>query len=267
MITSLQNQRVKEALKLRDARQRRKRQCMIIDGVRELSRALDAGIELLEVFVCDALCETLEARTLAARLDQPDLSTAPRLNRVSEEVFARVAYGGRNEGLVAVAAWPRRTLEDLQLGEDPFVVVVEGVEKPGNVGAVLRTADAVGIDAVIVADAATDLYNPNCIRSSLGTVLTLPVCMATTDEALSWLAINGLRIVTARVEGAVHYDSISYRGPVAIVLGSEAHGLSSRWHDETFTAVRLPMHGAADSLNISAAAAVLMYEALRQRGE
>jgi TrmH family RNA methyltransferase len=142
---------------------------------------------------------------------------------------------------------------------------LEGVEKPGNVGAVLRTADAAGLSAVILADARTDLYNPNAIRASLGTIFTLPVCETTSGKLQNWLRQNGFRIVAARVDAAVPYTEVDYRGPTAILLGSEAVGLSPLWTGEGVTAVRLPMLGAADSLNVSVTAAVLFYEALRQR--
>jgi TrmH family RNA methyltransferase len=146
-----------------------------------------------------------------------------------------------------------------------LVAVLEGVEKPGNLGAVLRSADAAGVSAVIVADGRTDLYNPNAIRASLGTIFTMPLCEAAGGDVLAWLRERRFSILAARVNGAVPYTAVDYRGPTAIVLGSEAAGLSSIWTGDDIQAVRLPMLGAADSLNVSTAAAVLFYEALRQR--
>ena len=149
----------------------------------------------------------------------------------------------------------------------PLVAVLEGVEKPGNVGAVLRSADAAGVSALIAADPRTDLYNPNAIRASLGTIFTMPVCEAAGGETIEWLRANGFRIFAARVDGAIPYTEADYRGRSAIVLGSEAAGLSPLWRGDDVQAVRLPMLGAADSLNVSVTAAVLFYEALRQREE
>jgi TrmH family RNA methyltransferase len=186
---------------------------------------------------------------------------------VSEQVFARLAFGQRAEGIVAVAAEPPRHLEDLKLPKNPLVVVLEGVEKPGNIGAVLRSADAAGVSALVLAAPRTDLFNPNAIRASLGTIFSLPVAAAPADDVLAWLRQQRLQIVAARVEGSAVYTEIDYRPPTALVLGSEALGLSSLWAGDEVRAVRLPMLGAADSLNVSAAAAVLFYEALRQRAQ
>ena len=266
MITSVHNPRVKQAIGLRDHRQRRQEQLILIDGVRELARAVAAGVELHEVFVCAELCQSAEARRLLEILPG-----GGRRVDVSAAVFARLAYGHRSEGVVGVAAvgapgapGPRR-LEDLVLPANPLVAVLEGVEKPGNVGAVLRSADGAGVSALVVADPRTDLFNPNAIRASLGTIFSLPVAAAAPGDALAWLRSRGLQILAARVEGSVSYAAVDYRRPTAIVLGSEAAGLTSLWRGDDVRAIRLPMLGAADSLNVSAAAAVLFYEALRQR--
>jgi RNA methyltransferase, TrmH family len=261
-ITSLHNPRVKAALKLREGRHRRAEQRILIEGVRELSRAITAGVRPIEVFVCDALCGSDDCRQLLATL----YGTGAEVFQISEEVFARLAFGHRAEGVLAVAETPQPKLEAIQLGSEPLVAVLEGVEKPGNVGAVLRSADGAGVSALIVARPGTDLYNPNAIRASLGTIFSMPLAVAAAEETLDWLRANHLKILAARVDGAVPYTSVDYRGPTAIVLGSEAAGLSPLWSAADITAVRLPMLGAADSLNVSAAAAVLFYEARRQRG-
>jgi len=261
MITSVQNQRVKDASRLRDRRQREKQGRFVIDGARELGRAIDGGLELLEVFVCQPLCVGDAARSVVARLDG---ASVERFG-VTRDVFAKLAFGERAEGVLGVARTPRNSLSDLRLGERPLVAVVEAIEKPGNLGAVLRSADAAGVSAVIAAGHGTDLYNPNVIRASLGTVFTLPVRAAACDEALEWLREQGLDVFAARVEAPRLYTDVAYTGPAAIVLGNEVAGLSSVWNASGVTPVRLPMRGAADSLNIAAAAAVLFYEALRQR--
>jgi RNA methyltransferase, TrmH family len=286
IITSPQNPRVKDAVRLRDRRHREKQGRILIDGARELARAIAAGAAVLEVFVCESLCVGDDARRVLAVLPKCGAETL----EVSEPVFAKLAFGQRAEGVLGVAEMPMPKLDDLEakmpwggtaaavathapaataaeLPASPLLAVLEGVEKPGNLGAVMRSADGAGLSALIAADARTDLYNPNAIRASLGTIFTLPVCSAASDETLDWLRRHSVAIVAARVDGKTPYTKVDFRGPTAIVLGSEAEGLSSIWSASDVTAVRLPMLGAADSLNVSAAAAVLFYEARRQRSE
>jgi TrmH family RNA methyltransferase len=260
-ITSLQNPRVKDTARLRDRRHRDKQGRILIDGVRELARAVDAGVRMLEIFVCEPLCAADQSQRLLASLP----NCGAEIFRVAEPVFEKLSFGHRAEGVLGVAEMPRPTLADLRLPERPLVAVLEGVEKPGNVGAVLRSADAAGVSALVVADARTDLYNPNSVRASLGTIFTMPVCAATRAETLDWLRRHDLAIYAARVDAPMPYTEVDYRGPTAVVLGSEAEGLSAAWTDDDVTPIRLPMLGVADSLNVSAAAAVLFYEALRQR--
>lgn len=266
-ITSSQNSRVKDAVHLRDRRHREKTGRILIDGARELRRAIAAGIELAEIFLCEPLCRTAEARALAS--EPPPES---EVLHVSEAVFEKLAFGRRAEGVLGVAATPRSSLAELvprleNIGSrPPLVAVLEGVEKPGNVGAVLRSADAAGVSAVILADPRTDLYNPNAIRASLGTIFTVPVCEASTREVIAWLRDAHFAVAAARVDGSASYTTVDYRLPTAIVLGNEAAGLSAAWNAPEITAIRLPMFGIADSLNVSVTAAVIFYEALRQRG-
>ncbi|NLF10108.1 MAG: RNA methyltransferase [Pirellulaceae bacterium] len=260
-ITSPQNSRVKDAVRLRDRRHRRKQGRIIIDGARELLRAIASGVEPVETFVCPALCHSAESKNLLEMLPRP----GGEVFEVGEAVFDKLSFGDRAEGVLAVAAAPQKTLDSLMPAENALIAVLEAVEKPGNLGAVLRSADAAGLSALIAADPRTDLYNPNAIRASLGTIFTMPVREATGGETLAWLRRYGFRIVAARVDGSVPYTEADYRGRTAVVLGSEAEGLSALWRGGDIRAVRLPMLGAADSLNVSAAAAVLFYEALRQR--
>ncbi|MHC4400478.1 MAG: TrmH family RNA methyltransferase [Planctomycetota bacterium] len=261
MITSLKNPRVKAAARLRDGRHRAKQRRILIDGARELARAIDAGVRLVEVFVCESRCEGGHARRVLARL--PDCGAD--VVHVAPPVFEKLAFGHRPEGLLGVAEMPSPRLSDLVLPDEPLVAVLEGVEKPGNVGAVLRSGDAAGLSALIIADGRTDLYNPNAIRASLGTIFTVPVCTATAQETLDWLRRHKLAIYAARVDGSLPYTEADLRRPAAVVLGSEAEGLTEVWRADDVTAIQLPMLGAADSLNVSATAAVLFYEALRQR--
>jgi RNA methyltransferase, TrmH family len=260
-ITSPSNPRVKAAAKLRSSRHRAEQGRFLIDGVREIGRALDGGITIDEVFVFEEQCSGRQAEQLLARLDK----TCNSRFEVSRSVYDVLAYGSRMEGIVAVGQVPQRSLADLSLPDRPLVAVLEGVEKPGNVGAVLRSADGAGLSAVIVADGGSDLFNPNVIRSSMGTVFTMPICSASSAEAIGWLRQRHLAIYAARVDGSVDYTECDLTGPCAIVLGSEAEGLTSTWGGPNITAIRLPMLGLADSLNVSAAAAVLFYEAVRQR--
>jgi len=262
MITSLQNPQVKDAIRLRDRRHREKQGRIVIDGARELARAIAAGVRLVEVFVCERLCQSEDARRVLELLP----ACGANVLDVTEPVFEKLAFGQRAEGVLCVAETPVATLDGLKLPENPLVAVLEGVEKPGNVGAVLRSADGAGVSALIVADGRTDLYNPNAIRASLGTIFTLPVAAATAAETLAWLRCQGLAIFAARVDGSQPYTEVDLCRSAAIILGSEAAGLSAAWEGDDIIPIRLPMLGTADSLNVSAAAAVLFYEALRQRG-
>lgn len=262
MITSLQNQRVKDAVKLRDRRQREKQGRFVIDGIRELDRALDAGIMPADVFICPELCTGDEARRVTAKIEQLHPAS---LQPVTAEVFEKLAFGERVEGILAVALTPRRTLDDLQLPSDATVCVLESVEKPGNLGAVLRSADAAGVSAVIVADERTDLYNPNAVRASMGALFTVPTAVADAATTLDFLRRLGFTMWAARVGSGPCYTDVDYKGPTAMILGSEAEGLSARFWAEDIRPLHLPMLGRADSLNVSVAAAVLFYEVLRQR--
>lgn len=261
IITSQQNQRVKDAIKLRDRRGREKLQRIIIDGVREIGRALRANLAWDEAFVCERMLDE-GASAVFAQLQ----SAHAQMLQVTPPVFAKLAYGGRSEGIVAIAKTPRRDLDGLELGPAPIVAVLEGIEKPGNVGAVVRTADAAGIDAVLLASPQTDPFNPNTIRASQGAIFTLPVAAGESVEVRSWLQKRQFRLLAARVDGMVDYREADFHGPVAIVLGSEAGGLTDAWRGANITDVRLPMLGEIDSLNVSVTAGVLFYEALRQRG-
>lgn len=261
-ITSASNQRIKDAAKLRDRRQRDRQNRFTIDGARELLRAIGAAVPLVEAFVCPELCTSPESRQAASALD----SAAVDCWQVTPEVFEKLAFGQRRDGVLAIAESRRPLLAELKLASGNLIAVVAGLEKPGNVGAVLRSADAAGVAAVIVADPHTDLFNPNCIRASLGAIFTMRVAQASANETLRWLRARGVRMLAARVDAEQLYTEVDWRGDVAVVLGSEATGLSADWHASDVTPIKLPMRGAADSLNVSATAAVLFYEALRQRG-
>jgi TrmH family RNA methyltransferase len=260
-ISSTANPRLKAALRLRGRRERDRQGLTLIDGVRETARALAGGANVREAFVSAEYCADEECLEVAERLRAAGVPVW----ELGPEAFARLAYGDRLDGIVTVAETPLRRLADLQLPTEPLVAVIEGVEKPGNLGAILRTGDGAGVSAVIIAEPGTDLLNPNVIRASLGTIFTVPLAVASTGEVLPWLREQGIAIVAARVDGSIDYTDVDYRGSVAIALGSEARGLSDAWGELAAASVRVPMLGVADSLNVSATAAVLFYEALRQR--
>ncbi len=260
-ITSSKNPRIRAAGELRDRRARDGAGLTLVDGVRELQRALAGGARVVEVFADLARLDDAGRAVLAlARAHGATVLAA------SGPVLDRLAYGDRAEGLVATVRIPDLALARLDLPSDPLVVVLEAVEKPGNLGAVLRSADAAGADAVIAADPRTDPYNPNAIRASLGAIFAVPLAAAPSAQVRADLERRGLTIVTARVDAPDLYTEVDLSGPVAIVLGSEADGLTDAWPAPPARPVRLPMLGIGDSLNVSIAAAVLLYEARRQRG-
>ncbi|QDV77462.1 TrmH family RNA methyltransferase [Botrimarina mediterranea] len=259
-ITSRHNPRLKQAAQLRDSRHRRATGQLLVDGARETLRALTAGVTPIEAFVDEASIGERTAAALA-ELERRGVTVFP----VASDAFAKLAYGDRADGVVLVAEHPVRGLADLTLPPAPLIAVIEAVEKPGNLGAILRTADGAGVDAVIVADPRVDLFNPNAIRSSVGAVFRKEIAIATAAEARQWLQDRRLALFATRPEATITYSDADFTQGCAIVLGSEAYGLSPEW-DAIATGVSLPMLGVADSLNVSAAAAVLLYEARRQRG-
>jgi TrmH family RNA methyltransferase len=260
-LASPSNPRIKAAVRLRERRERDATGLTLIDGARELRRALDAGVDIVEAFVCEPLVAGEDARAAIDALRRRDVT----VTTTTEPAFAKLAFGDRSEGLVAIVRAPSLALDDLVVPAEPLIVVVEGVEKPGNVGAVLRSADGAGVDAVIAASPRTDLANPNVIRASAGTIFSVPMAAAPTDEVRGWLVDRGIRIVAARVDGVVDYTAADLTRAVAIVVGSEAEGLTGAWRGPEVVTIRLPMLGVADSLNVSVSAAILAYEARRQR--
>lgn len=262
---STHNPRIRDALGLRTPRERRRRGLMLIDGAREIRRAAGAGIELVEVFVADELVEAAgpEARDAAATARVRGAQLVP----VTAELMGRMAFGDRSDGLLAVARIPDVSLGSFaaRIPAEPLLLVLEAVEKPGNLGAVLRTADGAGVDGVIVADPRTDPWNPNAIRASMGTLFSVPLALTDAPSARAWLAGRRIGIVAAVVDAPARYTEADLTGPIAIALGAEATGLSDAWRDDDVSAVRVPMLGIADSLNVSVTAAILAYEARRQR--
>jgi RNA methyltransferase, TrmH family len=274
-ITSTQNSRIKFAISLQKASARKKEQLFIIEGLREIRLALLAGYKIHSLFVCTEI--TLKNREdsyghgvrspAPGRDDIADIirEQAPVMETTSG-VFRKLAYREKSDGLVAIAHQKRFVLEDIKLGDNPLVLVAESVEKPGNLGAMLRTADAAGLDAVLICDPTTDLFNPNVVRSSLGTLFTTRIACCTSKEAVDWLKIRNIRIYTTALTASQSYHQVDYTGPAAIVSGAEATGVSGIWEDNSDAKIIIPMFGMVDSMNVSAATAVVLYEALRQRG-
>ncbi len=288
-ITSAQNPKVKELLALQEkSRLRRDRGLFVVEGRRELEHCLEAGFTLDTIFYCpaidgDDIQGLLSGRTgvepegavrgrehspEGVKLSAPCTVTAPsgvRIIEVTPELYGKIAYRGGTEGIMAEVRVRNLTLEELSLRAEPLIVVLESVEKPGNLGAVLRSADAAGADAVLVCDPLTDLYNPNLIRSSLGGIFTVP-CVATDSEsAISWLKSHGIRILTAQLQDSVWYYDSDMKGGTAIVIGTESTGLTDQWRAAADEHIRIPMLGRLDSLNASVSAAILLFEAVRQR--
>ena len=265
-ITSPQNPRIKEIVRLQEKPAERRRQHLtLVEGARELAHAQLAGWPVATLLVCDELA----GPDLARQLQAPALAT-PRAYEylpVSAAVFARLAVRERSDGVLALVRPPTRTLATLALPPNPLVLVLEAVEKPGNLGAILRTADAAPAHAVLVGDPRTDLYNPNVIRASLGGIFTVPTVAAPMAEILAFLKEKNIRTFAAALaEGARPYTAAQLAGPTALVLGTEADGLTAATRAACNETIIIPMRGQLDSLNVSVAAAVLAFEAVRQRG-
>ena len=267
VVTSAANPRVRAALALRERRGRSETGRLLVDGTREVLRALEAGLVVREAFVVDG-ARSQEAAAILARLAELGVPQVA----VAGSAWSRLAYGERGSEIVAIVDAPPTDLARLETilaaRADPLLIVVEDAEKPGNLGAIARSADGAGATALLIAvheGPPADPWNPNAVRASLGTVFSLPIAIAPTSTLRPWLRERAIRVVAARVQAATDYRDADLRGPLAIVVGSEAAGLGQDWFAEEVEGVRLPMLGRADSLNVSAAAAILLYEARRQR--
>lgn len=260
-ITSIQNPKVKLLLQLQQkSSERRKTGLFIVEGRRELLHCIEAGYEVDTIFYCPSVMgEGEETEAVMALLPQY------RNFEVSKEVYDKVAYRGGTEGVIAEVKTRSLTLGDLKLKPNPLLVVLESVEKPGNLGAILRSADASGVDAVIVCDPLTDLYNPNLIRSSIGGIFSVPCVACSSEECIDFLKTNGIQILTAQLQDSSLYYDTDMKRATAIIMGTEATGLTDQWRKAADAHIRIPMLGKLDSLNVSTSAAILMYEAVRQR--
>lgn len=254
-ITSLQNSKVKLAALLRERRERDKHDLFLIEGYREVLRAYLAGWQFETLFYCPEL--------FLGENEPALIEKVPESLSCSEAVFRKFSYRDRPDGLLAIAKQRHLTLESIS--KPHFLVVAEAIEKPGNLGTILRSSDAVGVDGVIVADRCTDIHNPNVVRASVGTLFTVPVIEASGEETLAWLKKNKVAIVATTPAAEKEYTQVDLTGPIALVVGTEQLGLSDSWLHSADIQVRIPMLGVADSLNVATATTLMLYEALRQR--
>jgi len=262
-ITSLGNTSVKNVVKLRQRSHRDETGLMIIEGYREITRALDNRHYPQELFYCEDFFTGKNEASLIQRC----IEARAGLFKCTEAVFMKMAYRDRPEGLLAVAPQIKHSLAKLDLPENPLVVVAESIEKPGNLGTILRSADAAGVNAVIVCDRCTDINNPNAVRASIGTIFSLPVVETSSAEAQEWLKKRKIQIVAATPHAEKLYTDVDMKTPTAIILGTEQYGLSESWLAGKHLTVRIPMLGQCDSLNVASAATILLFEAVRQRGK
>lgn len=263
IISSTQNPKIKTLIALQQkSAERRKQGLFCVEGQRELLHCIEAGLEIDTIFTCPQLIGTTSADNT---IDLEKIHVLRGTYEVTEHVYNKIAYRGGTEGLIAEVRVPVHTLSSLNLNDRPLIVVVESVEKPGNLGAILRTADAAGADAVIVCDPLTDLYNPNLIRSSIGAIFTVPCIACTTAECIAFLKKRGIRILTAQLQDSHLYYETDMTQATAIVMGTEATGLTDTWREAADAHIRIPMNGQLDSLNVSVSAAILLFEAVRQR--
>ena len=253
MITSKTNPKIKNIVKLQKASERREQGLILIEGQREIERAQACGFEIDQLYVCESL------------LRQPLDIKAAFVETVSEDVFDKIAYREGSDGLLAIAKPKYKDLNAFKPKKDALIIVLETVEKPGNLGAVMRTADAAGVDAVIVADPATDIYNPNAIRASIGCIFSVPVFVCSTEECIAWLKKNGITIYCTYLKASIDYLDADFRKASALVMGTEATGISEAWVKAADQNIIIPMNGIADSLNVSVTTAIVTFEAVRQR--
>ena len=263
-ITSAQNPKIKETVALMEkSKERRAQKLFVVEGIREVTACIRNGYTIKSIFFNSQIVTPEQISSFL-----PADSSIPQLFSLTPNAYSKIAYRENTEGLVAVVEEKRLALKDVKFGKQwkqPLVLVVESVEKPGNLGALLRTADACGIDAVLICDPLTDLYNPNLIRSSLGGIFTSQVVACSNEEALEWLRNNKINIFTAQLQDSEWYYNTNMAAPTAIVMGTESTGLTDFWREASNAKIKIPMLGELDSLNVSVSAAVLCYEAVRQR--
>jgi len=257
-ITSVQNPFIKSLVLLQEKSKARKQTgTFLIEGQREIELAQKGGYEIETILFLPEISSENEVKKL---------SRSAELIEISKEVYQKLAYRDTTEGILAIAKSKKLSLSELNLGENPLILVAEAPEKPGNIGAILRTADAANLDAVIIANPKSDLYSPNIVRSSVGCLFTNNIATGTTEEIISFLKAKNINIYCATLQNSTGYHTQNYTTPTALVVGTEATGLTKEWRDNATQNIIIPMQGAIDSMNVSVAAAILIFEAKRQRG-
>lgn len=262
IITSTKNEQVKRLRLLQQKSQFRSREnTFVVEGRREVERCMGAGFRITALWVCPEIAGTAAFADKVAESSHGDYA----LHLVSGNVYEAIAYRSGTEGVIAEVEIRPQSLNDITFKSEPLLVVLESVEKPGNLGAVIRSADAAGADAVIVCDPLTDLYNPNLIRASTGGIFTVKTVACSSADCIEWLRTHRIQILTAQLQNSLPYYSTDMRRPTAIVMGTEATGLTRIWRNAADRHILIPMLGSLDSLNVSVSTAILLYEAVRQR--
>ena len=262
-VTSAQNPKIRELLALQEkSRTRRETGLFVVEGRRELLHCIEAGFGIRTVFVCPDIIPENEVIRILSGIPA---DCFPNVIEVPSVLYSKIAYRGGTEGIIAEIRQRKLSLQDIKTRKAPLVIVLESVEKPGNLGAVLRSADAAGADAVIICDPLTDLYNPNLIRASIGAVFSRQVAAASSEDTIRWLKSKNIQILTAQLQDSIYYYDTDMTRGTAIVMGTEATGLTDIWRENADARIKIPMLGQLDSLNVSVSAAILLYEAVRQR--
>lgn len=257
-IKSPSNPKIKNAVKLRKASVSKKQKLILVEGEKEISLAIKGGFKIEELFYCSSFKRKADSGLGVYDKD---------ITRVSKKVFEKISYRDRPDGFLALVKRREKALFEVKLSKDPLVIVLEGIEKPGNLGAILRTADAAGVDAVILNDSHIDIYNPNAIRSSIGTIFIKQVVDSSREETAKWLKENKIKMFATSKAGKKDYSKASYKKGAAFIMGSEHDGLSAAWKKTADEFIKIPMKGQASSLNLSVSTAVLVYEAISQRSK
>lgn len=261
LILSPQNPKIKNLVKLQKFSERNEQGVFVLEGWRELTLALSSGYIIDSIFYCDEIKNRIDINEVLK------LNTSPHsIYRITQKVFEKVAYRENSDGIIALLKPKKLSLENIKLSSVPFIIILEAVEKPGNLGAILRTADAAKVDAVIICDQKTDVYNPNAIRSSVGCVFTNQIAVSSNQEVFDWLKKNNIKAFAAALTATKYYQEIDLKKSCAIIMGTEADGLSDFWLKNASEQIKIPMRGKIDSLNVSTSTAILTFEAMRQRG-
>jgi len=256
-ITSTHNPKIRTIIGLQKPKERKAAGVFVIEGIRELKQAINAGFQIDEIYYCREI--------IGDKLSEFPVSEQTRYIEISKRIFEHIAYRESTEGFIAVSKTRELSLDDVVLPTNPLVLIIEGIEKPGNLGAILRTADAANVDLIVICNGITDLYNPNVIRSSLGCIFTRQIAMQDTITTIKWLKEKKINIIVTSLLATESYHQVNYNEPTSIVMGSESAGISDQWLEAATHKIIIPMLGKVDSMNVSVSAGIVIYEALRQR--